>query len=116
MTKNSLNFALAKSKNLQVAKIWTTKLNTFKANYFTASETMYSPYQNTIILDKRKSDHTNECITVNNQQIKVIQSLKPLGLRDEMNFNLLISNICKTAVNQLNVLSHLFPMHPFSTP
>ena len=48
-----------------------------------------------ITLDKQKSDHTNERITAGNQQIKVVSSVKPLGLQldDKMNFNLLTSNI-----------------------
>ena len=33
-----------------------------------------------IILDKRKSDHTNQRIIVDNQQIKVMSSVKLLGL------------------------------------
>ena len=59
-----------------------------------------------IILDKRKRDHTDEHITVDNQQIKVVSSVKLLGLQldDKLNFNLHISNICKSAANQLNAL------------
>ena len=57
-----------------------------------------------IILDKRKRDHT-----VDNQQIKVVSSVKLLGLQldDKLNFNLHISNICKSAANQLNALIRL---------
>ena len=53
------------------------------------------------ILDKRKSDHTNEHITVGYQQIKVVSSVKPLGLQlgDKLNFNPRISNICKSAAS-----------------
>ena len=56
-----------------------------------------------IILDKRKRDHTDERITVHNQQIKVVLSVKLLGLQldDKLNFNLDISNICKSAANHL---------------
>ena len=62
-----------------------------------------------IILDKRKRDHTDEHITVDNQQIKVVSSVKHLGLQldDKLNFNLHISNICKSAANQLNALIRL---------
>ena len=54
-----------------------------------------------IILDKQKSYHINERITVDNQQTKIMYSLKLLGLQldDKLNFNLHISNICKSAAN-----------------
>ena len=59
-----------------------------------------------IILDKRKSDQTNERTTVDNQKIKVASSVKRLGLQldDKLNFNLHISNINKPAAKQLNPL------------
>ena len=59
-----------------------------------------------IILDKRKSDQTNERITVDNQKIKVASSVKCLGLQldKKLNFNLHISNINKSAAKQLNSL------------
>ena len=59
-----------------------------------------------IILDKRKSDHTDELITVDNQQIKVVSSMKLLvsQLDGKLNFNPHISKICKSAANQLNAL------------
>ena len=62
-----------------------------------------------IILDKRKRDRTNEHITADNQQIKVVSSVKLLGIQldDKLNFNLHISNICKSAANQLNALIRL---------
>ena len=62
-----------------------------------------------IILNKRKRDYTDESITVDNQQIKVVSSVKLLGLQldDKLNFNLHISNICKSAANQLNALIRL---------
>ena len=42
-----------------------------------------------IILEKRKRDRTDERITVDNQQIKVVSSVKLLGLQldDKLNFN-----------------------------
>ena len=48
-----------------------------------------------IILYKRKSDNTNQRITVDDQQIKVMSSVKLLGLQldDKVNFNQHISNI-----------------------
>ena len=58
-----------------------------------------------IILDKRKRDHTDERETVDNHQIKVVTSVKLLGL--QLDDNLHISNICKSAANQLNELIRL---------
>ena len=62
-----------------------------------------------IILDKWKRDHTNEHITIYNQQIKVVSSVKRLGLQldEKLNFSLLIINTCKSAANQLKALISL---------
>ena len=53
-----------------------------------------------ILLDKRKSDHKNQRIVVENQNIKVLSSVELLGIRidDKLNFNLHISNISRSAV------------------
>ena len=50
-----------------------------------------------------------ERITVDNQKFKVVSSAKFLGLQleDKLNFNLNISNIYKSAANQLNALIRL---------
>ena len=62
-----------------------------------------------ILLDKRKSDHTNEIILVDDQNIKVVSSVELLGIQidDKLNFNLHISNICRSAANQLNAFIRL---------
>ena len=62
-----------------------------------------------IILDKWKRDHTNEHITIYNQQIKVVSSVKRLGLQldEKLNFSLLIINTCKSAAKQLKALISL---------
>ena len=62
-----------------------------------------------IILDKRKRDHADESITVDNQQIEVVPSVKLLGLQfdDKLSFNLHISNICKSAAIEVNALIKL---------
>ena len=44
-----------------------------------------SPKFQAIILDKQKRDHTDECITVDNQQIKVVSSVKLLDLHKMAN-------------------------------
>ena len=62
-----------------------------------------------ILLDKRKSDHTNQRIVVDSQNINVVSSVELLGVQidDKLNFNLHISNICRSAANQLNALIRL---------
>ena len=62
-----------------------------------------------ILLDKRKSDHANQRIAVDNQNIKVVSSVELLKFQidDKLNFNLHISNICRSAANQLNALIKL---------
>ena len=60
-----------------------------------------------ILLYKRKSHHTNQLITGDNQNIKVLSSVELLGIDDKLNFNLHIGNICRSAANQLNALIRL---------
>ena len=59
-----------------------------------------------ILLDKTKSDHTNQRIVVDNENTKAISPVESLGVQidDKLNFNLYISNICRSAANQLNAL------------
>ena len=51
------------------------------------------------ILDKKKSNFTNIPLTIDNQTIKSVPSVELLGiyLDDNLNFNLHISNICRSA-------------------
>ena len=46
---------------------------------------------------------------MDNQNIKVVSSIELLGIRidDKLNFNLHVSNIWRSATNQLNVLIRL---------
>ena len=62
-----------------------------------------------IILDKKKSNLTNLPLTINNQIIKSVPSVELLAIHldDNLNFNLHISNICRSAANQLNALIRL---------
>ena len=57
-----------------------------------------------ILLEKRKRDHTNQRIVVDNQIIKMVSSVELLRIQidDKLNFNLRISNICRCVTNQLN--------------
>ena len=68
-----------------------------------------------ILLDKIKSDHTNQCIIVDNQNTKVVSSVQLLRIQtgDELNFNFHISHICRSATNQLNVFIRLKRFHGF---
>ena len=62
-----------------------------------------------VILDKEKSNLTNVPLTIDNQTIKRVPSVELLGIHldDRLNFNLHISNICRSAANQLNALIRL---------
>ena len=62
-----------------------------------------------IILDKKKTNHTQETIKIDNKAVKVKSLVKLLGFQidDELNFNLHIVNICRSAANRLNALTRL---------
>ena len=62
-----------------------------------------------IIIDKKKGDHTNENVVIDNKQIKNIPSVELLGIQldDKLSFSPHISNICTSAANQLNALIRL---------
>ena len=62
-----------------------------------------------IILDKKKSNLTYILLTIDSQTIKSVPSVELLGIHldDKLNFNLHISNICRSAANQLNALIQL---------
>ena len=62
-----------------------------------------------IIIDKKKGDHTNENVVIDNKQIKTVSSVELLGIQldDKFNCSPHMSNICKSAANQLNALIRL---------
>ena len=62
-----------------------------------------------IILDEKKSNLTKTPLTIDNQTIKSVPSVETLGihLNDKINFNLHVSNIFRSATNQLNDLIRL---------
>ena len=62
-----------------------------------------------ILLDKRKSGHTNQRIVVENQYIKVVSSVELLGIQidDKLNLNLHLSSICRSTADQFNALIRL---------
>ena len=55
------------------------------------------------ILDKKKTSHAQEVIEIDNKGIKVKSLVKLLGVQIdvELNFNLYIAIICRSAPNQL---------------
>ena len=63
-----------------------------------------------IILDKKKTNHTQETIKIANKAVKVKSSVKLLGVQidAEINFNLHVANICRSAANQLNLINSYF--------
>ena len=62
-----------------------------------------------IILDKKKPNLTNIPLAIDNQTTKSVPpvELLEIHLDDKLNFNLHISNICRSAVNQLITLIRL---------
>ena len=98
-------FATTDSELIKIESESEVVIDWFKINTMVVNPDRFQA----IILDKQKRDHTDEHITVDNQQIKVVSSVKLLGLQldDKLNFNLHISHICKSATNQLNALIRL---------
>ena len=78
--------------------------------WFTKNEMIINPDKfQAIILDKQKSSFTNIPLTIVNQTIKSVPSVELLGIHldDKLNFNLHISNICRSAAKRLNELIRL---------
>ena len=62
-----------------------------------------------IIIDKKKGGHTNENVVIDNRQTKTLPLVELFGVQldGKLNFRPHISNICTSAVNQLNALIRL---------
>ena len=62
-----------------------------------------------IMLGKKKNNHTQEIIKIDKNIVKVKSSVKLLGVQndDELNFNLHMANICRSAANPLDALIRL---------
>ena len=56
------------------------------------------------LLDKRNSDHTNQCIAVDNNQVASSVELLGIQIDDKYNLNLHISNIYRPSANQSNAI------------
>ena len=59
-----------------------------------------------IVLDKKKKNHTQEVMKIGNKALKVKSSVKLFGVQidAELNFNLHIANIWKSATNPVNAV------------
>ena len=62
-----------------------------------------------IMIDKRKQDHKKETFEIGDKVIEASLLVKLLGVQidDKLNFNLHITNICRSEANQLNALIRL---------
>ena len=80
-------------------------INSFSMNHMIANPDKFKA----IILDKQNSDFSNTKISVNNENLEIVPSVKLLGIQidSQLNFNMHINNICKSAANQLNALIRL---------
>ena len=79
-------------------------------DWFKKNQTIVNPDKfQVIIIDKKKGDHTNENVVIDNKQIKTVSSVELLGIQldDKFNCSPHMSNICKSAANQLNALIRL---------
>ena len=70
-----------------------------------------------IIIDKRKQDNTKETFEIGNKVTEASPLVKLLGFQidDKLKFNLHITNICRSAANQLNALIRLKQFLNFDT-
>ena len=79
-------------------------------NWFSMNDMIANPDKfKAIILDKQNSDFSNTKISVNNENLEIVPSVKLLRIQidSQLNFNMHINNICKSAANQLNALIRL---------
>ena len=58
-----------------------------------------------VIMGKRR-DHTSENILIDQKNVKVLSTIKLLGVQldDKLNLNLHINDISKSSINQLNAM------------
>ena len=78
--------------------------------WFTNNKMIANPDKfQAIIIDRFRSDYGDEKININKESIKIVSSVKLLGVQidNQLNFNLHISSICKSAANQLSALLRL---------
>ena len=86
-------------------------------NWFTKNEMIINPDKfQAIILDKNNSNLANILLTLDNETIKSVPSVELLGIHldDNLNFNMHLTDIFRSAANQLNALIRLKPYLDFN--
>ena len=104
---NTLNMMEETIQNL--IALLETESNT-AMEWFQNNKIMVNPGKfQAIIIDKKKKCHTNDTLKIGDKIIKASSSINLLGVHTggQLNFNLHISNICRSAANQLNALIRL---------
>ena len=87
-------------------------------DWFTNNKMIVNPDKfQAILLDKKKSDLSKRILVIDDENVLSVSSVKLLGIQvdDKLNFNLHISNICKSSANQLNALVRLKKFLSFKT-
>ena len=85
--------------------------------WFDRNETIANPEKfHALLVKKDRTDTTGHSISVQGKTIKSKASVKLLGvnLDHQLNFDLHISDLCKKAATQLNVLKRLKPFPGFA--
>ena len=69
-----------------------------------------------LLIDKRKQDHTNKVVQIEEQRINAVPSVELLDIEidDKLGFNLHISKICNSAANQINATTGLRNLMTFN--
>ena len=99
-----------------IAKSVTELKNTLQSesevviNWFKNNKMIVNPEKfQAIILDKPKHDYSNETIEFHNKTFESVSFVRLLAVQldDKLNFSFHVSNICKSAANQLRALIRL---------
>ena len=104
---NSLSAFESNIKNLKLILESESKT---AISWFQSNKMIVNPGKfQSIIFDKKKQNHTAEYISIDQKNIKTSSSVKLLGVHidDELNFNLHITKVCRSAANQLHALIRL---------
>ena len=111
---NSLSAFESNIKNLNL--ILESKSKT-AISWFQSNKMIVNPgkFQG-IIVAKKKQNYTAEYISIDQKNIKTSSSVKRLGVHidDNLNFNVHITKICRSAANQLHALIRLSMLLTFA--